>query len=548
MTNRQAILENLIKEQLHEVKVGLIIKGIEDIHPNKIIQTLAQELNQKLYSSVVGYEHIEENNDLYCISNHIERSVQWRSEPDKSGKILVFIKSTDTVDKLHSLEELDIITTRDLSNYLIKLQIEKNNPEPVKNFWKAMLDESDYYPFELIEAFINAIDEKENTISNSLWILNLLCDKHILDSKVKPQERIKRNRELIVKIGQLSEVSRKKLSHSLVVVNKKDKLILQNTYKNLQKYFKYGEKKILKEMDLEIVEQLFSATKKQDPDNNKKKQNDDDVNKPVKQREFDDTVADVVVSGDESKIQELQDIYEYLKNRYENEDDNGTEIPSNDELFGGRNIVLDNLQVSPFRKLIGTVCSQEVWGGLIKTSEKVLKDIVSTEYESFSRFNPDSTESCLFYGNGNEKTTIFDLMCKFDSLLSHKNTRSFFEIIKDIKEHRSFLSSKIDLLMYQPILAFGIDKEIREHLYKYIETWAELYKAFCEEENEMRAKSSESTLFIGHALLNLDILFIHTANEEWKGILLPLHPLYLWRYAEIFKNLKNGKDIITDED
>jgi len=45
--------------------------------------------------------------------------------------------------------------------------------------------------------------------------MGLLCDYDILNSNVKPDERLSRNRELITIIGQLSEESRKKISRAL---------------------------------------------------------------------------------------------------------------------------------------------------------------------------------------------------------------------------------------------------------------------------------------------------------------------------------------------
>lgn len=63
----------------------------------------------------------------------------------------------------------------------------------------------------------------------------------------------------------------------------------------------------------------------------------------------------------------------------------------------------------------------------------------------------------------------------------------------------------------------------------------------------MRRISSEGTKFIAKAILLLDNLYIKTP-KEWKGILLPLHPVFLWRYYEIFKTLITKKKILSDED
>lgn len=45
----------------------------------------------------------------------------------------------------------------------------------------------------------------------------------------------------------------------------------------------------------------------------------------------------------------------------------------------------------------------------------------------------------------------------------------------------------------------------------------------------------------------MDVLYVKTP-KEWKGILLPVHPLYLWRYYEIFKTLHTRKAHLAEDD
>ena len=63
----------------------------------------------------------------------------------------------------------------------------------------------------------------------------------------------------------------------------------------------------------------------------------------------------------------------------------------------------------------------------------------------------------------------------------------------------------------------------------------------------MREMSPSSTSFIARALLLLDVLYVETP-KEWKAILLPLHPIFLWRYYEIFKTLPSKKAQLSEDD
>ncbi len=170
-----------------------------------------------VYVAAVGYDifkDVEEAN--YTLTPSIEKAVLWRSIPEYAGSIVVFIK-TDT-DKLHSLAEFDVISLKDVSKYLLEQKIDNESNTPIQNFWRALQQTSDYYSFEAIMEFVQEVSNEgtdAEAIPNNMYILNLLRDTDILETKYKPDERLTRNRELIFAIGQLSEDSRKKLSRSL---------------------------------------------------------------------------------------------------------------------------------------------------------------------------------------------------------------------------------------------------------------------------------------------------------------------------------------------
>lgn len=123
----------------------------------------------------------------------------------------------------------------------------------------------------------------------------------------------------------------------------------------------------------------------------------------------------------------------------------------------------------------------------------------------------------------------------------------FVPIIEELLTLRDKLLSNLDMIMYYPVLSFGVDEEARQALIGYVETWAKLYHAFSINEPAMREMSPSSTSFIARALLLLDVLYVKTP-KEWKAILLPLHPIFLWRYYEIFKTLPSKKAQLSEDD
>lgn len=564
MMDKQSLVIGLLIEKMADSKVGILAKGISDIQPAEIAVELSSQRKSHVYVAAVGYDisaDVEEAD--YTLTPSIEKAVLWRSVPEYAGNIVVFVK-TDT-DKLHSLAEFDVVSLKDVSKYLLEQQISNESNTPTQNFWRALQQTSDYYSFEAIMEFVQAVTNEgaaAEAIPNNMWRLNLLCDTDILGTKYKSDERLTRNRELIFAIGQLSEDSRKKLSRSLARTKGDDRVRLQNAYNLLQNLYKYGNRDTLRKLNFATVQELFSASKANE---SKKKRNpprtSDGVETdtpditseaaPIRPKELGHLISDAIVNGDEEDIAAVKELLRELKKHFDPEtEENNDSIPTISGVFDDRTIVIENHQ-SDLRKLVGTVCNEIAWGGLLETEESVLKDAISADIKSFSPFNPVSIESMVaFHGGIDGSQSLFDFITQFDAQFKAKNIETaelFIPIIEELLTLRGKLLSNLDMIMYYPVLSFGVDEEARQTLIGYIEAWAKLYHAFNINEPAMREMSPSSTSFIARALLLLDVLYVETP-KEWKAILLPLHPIFLWRYYEIFKTLPSKKAQLSEDD
>lgn len=565
MIDKQSLVIGLLIEKMTDSKVGILAKGIDGIQPDEIAVELSSQRKSHVYIAAVGYGiSADVEKAEYTLTPSIEKAVLWRSFPEYAGSIVVFVK-TDT-DKLHSLAEFDVISLKDVSKYLLEQQITNESNTPTQNFWRALQQTSDYYSFEAIMKFVQAVSDEgtaAEAIPNNMWRLNLLCDADILGTKYKSDERLTRNRELIFAIGQLSEDSRKKLSRSLARTKGKDRARLQNAYNLLQNLYKYGNRDTLKQLDFATVQELFSASKANESKKKKKKPSKTpegtgidtpDVTleaAPIRPKELGQLISDAIVNGDKEDTAAVKELLEELKKHFDPEtEENNDSIPTISGVFDDRTIVIENHQ-SDLRKLVGTVCNETAWGGLMETEESVLKDAISADIKSFSPFNPVGTESIVaFHGGIDGSQSLFDFITQFDAQFKAKNIETaemFIPIIEELLTFRGKLLSNLDMIMYYPVLSFGVDDEARQTLIGYIEAWAKLYHAFSINEPVMREMSPSSTSFIARALLLLDVLYVKTP-KEWKAILLPLHPIFLWRYYEIFKTLPSKKAQLSEDD
>lgn len=562
MIDKQELISQLLQEHLKEVKTGIIIKGIEDINPEAISKEIYKSV-KPLYVAIVGYSNINESSEEELfITSQIEKAVLWRSNPECAGHILVFIRN-DT-DKLHSLAEFTIISTRDVSRHLLDLQLINNNNTPTHNFWAALRETSDYYNFDSLCEFVASVTEAENSseaIPNNMWRLNLLSDPAILGTKSNPKERLGKNRDLIFAIGQLSEESRKKLSRSLAKTKANDKERLQKAYSSLQNLYKYGKRETLKDLDYETVQDLFSASQKKKQQNEKpepeKPAGGDGTdapspeNAPIRPKELDSLISDAVVFGDETDQENIKDLLNALEKHYNPENEESEDdIPTFGGIFGDRSIVLESHQ-DDLRKLVGKYCSNTSWGGIMVTDESVLRDAISADITKVMQFDPENSSSIVSFAGGIDGSqALFDFIIQFDTQFDSKGmdtAERFLPIITELKKQREDLLTSLDMIMYHPVLLFGASEENRKTLISYIQAWERLYHAFCNNEPMMRQISAGGTNFVARALLILDVLYVKTP-KEWKGILLPLHPIYLWRFYEVFRSLPNKKATLSDDD
>jgi hypothetical protein len=546
MMTKLELLVEVLDEGLANAKVGLIVKGISELTPVAVMDSLSKKIGKKLFSVAVGYNCSDQDNKNYKLTEKVEDAVKWRSDQDFAKRIIVFIKNES--DKLHSLKEFDVVTARSVSEQLIMTCINEETNTPTRKFWEALRNSLDSFSFDALYEFAQSVesevdsDGNHNTdaISNNMWRLGLLSDTTILGASIKPKEQLAQNRELIVRIGQMSDADRKRLSSALSKAKTEDRGRYQSAYRSLQTLFKYGKRETLKELDFVTVRELLSAikaAKKTSPS-----MPDDDngrdsgaSEKTIREKELGEIIARcVVISFDENKDY-LSELLDRVKTHFESED-HPTDIGqlSGDE-FDNRKIVLDKHESALLTK-IRQFCSTDDWGGIMETEESVLRDAVeSRDIVSTDRFKPEQEDSVISYCG----RTLFELLRSFDEEFKRQNLDSidyFSDTLEDLLANRRVLSQNLELIMYFPVLAFSMDDSLTTALNLYSEKWAELLRAFNRNEFIMREIDHEATRVIARSLLYLDTLYIKTPSE-WKGILLPLHPLFLWRYYEVFKSI-----------
>jgi hypothetical protein len=553
MLNLDQFAAEAIAEKLRISKIGVISKGLDSINPVNVAGIVSDLMNRELYVSIVGYT-IEDFNSKMIISNKIEDAVNWRSNPDLSGQILIFVQ--DEVPKMRSLEDLDVVNSRDITQYLIKCvknDKEVTTTQPQIRFWEALQKESSTLPLNLIVDFIsNIMSDKSNlnSIPENLWRLGLLRDDALLNSNKDPVERIQRNRELLIEIGLLSEQSRKRLSSVLAHASSSERSRLQSSFINLKNFYRTGSKEILKQLDLPTVEELIRASKPKTSNTKKSKSADDkskyqddqdfDIeNRPLKGKLLDKVIVKLTVEGSEESQQGLFELGETLRSHIMGGDQQGSNLVSIGPGFNDRTIQIENPDIE-ILSFIGQMCSEKHWGGVLKTNQETIRGIVTRFIpEDFDPFEPNNINK------GISGQCLFSLLKHFDKTVIHSS--SFESALNQLIDSRNILLKHIDLLVLQPFVLFGGYPEARNALEKYLAAYSDILTLFRKYDSDMHGYDSNALRFLATEMLRLEVIHIKTPTT-WKAILTPLHPFHLWRYREILKSIHTEDRPLTREE
>lgn len=547
--DRNDLAAAALTERLRNADIGVIVRSITDISPLQVVELAAHSLERSLLTCMIGSSVQDAPSEVNCATD-IEMAVEWRNSADAAGRIVVFVNAD--VPKLHSLNDLSCLTPRDLTFHLLEeATTELSQNEPWRRFWGALKESVDAFPLAIVEDFVRAVDaDRDNpeAIPDNLWRIGLLRDPVILHANTNVLERLQRNRELLIEMGQLSENSRKRMSSVIARATGDDRTRLRKAFHELMDFYRRGGTDILRDLDVTTVEELIKAGRPMPISESGAGSNNTDASdgnvdifpdRPLRGQELTRTVSDMVVSYDEEAQIGLRDLAEalgdHLRNPQETSNTSGIVV---NQGFGGRTIQPDQ----PFRELhalIGHACRDDAWGGLLETRRHDLKDAVYyAQPEEFSAYNPNDPSQ------GIAGECLFSLMRRFDSYL--EGSQPFEEALERMTSLRAQLLDHLDLLLSYPFVLLGGRPDVCELLGQYLSAYGDLLRTFRQHEASLHSRDADAVRYVATELVKLDVVRIHTPTE-WKAILTPLHPFHLWRFREILSTVHNGQQPLTEE-
>ena len=197
-----------------------------------------------------------------------------------------------------------------------------------------------------------------------------------------------------------------------------------------------------------------------------------------------------------------------------------------------------------FLTCIKYFCSEDDWGGYFEAQTASLETALR-DFSECERIRIQPSQATLAHeGELHDHRHIISAMQK-ELHQEGVTTQDFCALWDRIGDRRRTVLGRLDLLIHQPLLAMAGDRVLRDAARALVEDWERLYGLLAHYYDAMERIDHDWTRMLLEAIASLDIVQIETRidahRSSWKAILLPTHPLHLWRYermAELARGLE----------
>lgn len=360
----------------------------------------------------------------------------------------------------------------------------------------------------------SAVDTLPDTVCKNFYKLGLLADKNIVSRNPDKDDfvaRIKRNHAIVERISNLEQAERQSITnyYSRSSSNKAVPRLILN-------YYKTKNVELLKQMDLEDVEGCLKAVKERPTPPRPQK---NPVVKPTTlaaqlvfdeaPEEIDDALSQIGQSLDERTNPNKSERVEI--------DINGTKLQVKAEPITEK--VAEELTTDD--DLGGVICAD------VDSPDEAIKDYEKYEFDPFKKSYLDAVRADLqrisaLVSDGEQISHYLDkFLAARDAIVPYRKRLQDTPMLQVLSKHVEFE--------------------------EYIRAYERLLNAINEDFPKIWGVASSNAKAIINAVMSLDYVFV-IGESKLHAMPTPLHPLYLWKYVELAKEILSSKGVSAIED
>lgn len=524
------VITDLVNEYSSAKEYGVSLVTIPDFDYVQFAKALSPNRRAELY--FLGFSSEQQANLMTSLpdlgnqvkySYKVEEAEESRNSGDENVFRILIIKrfEIEKVSSLRWFREITLERVYTKSCDYVKRELASTNTV-IEALIKALRCKTvrGMLSFERVlnylELLLNTVAEQlPATIKDKFYLLGLCADKG-LDSRNPSREdlvaRIKRNHEIVERIGNLEQTERQSITNYYTREDVKKDIL-----RYILNYYKTKNIELLGQMDLEDVEACLKAVKKSKSTGST----------PRGKAKLNATAlaAQLAFDNDSEQIDEvLKQLEHDIDARLKSKRPEIIEVDVND--------VRLQVKAEPLTETIAAqLVNEDDFGGVIYTDVQSPAEAIS----DLGKYTPE-----LF------KKEYLDIVWqdlkKLSTLLEDGesisiNLKSFLEAREKLIQFRNRLQ---DAPMLQVLSKYSLFEA-------YMKAYEKLLNAINNEFPRIWALAPYNAKEIINIVMSLDYVFI-IGETKHHAIPTPLHPLYLWKYVELAKEIVSSRGVDGIED
>ena len=181
-------------------------------------------------------------------------------------------------------------------------------------------------------------------------------------------------------------------------------------------------------------------------------------------------------------------------------------------------------------------CSSDAWGGFYEAPIGAIEDAI----RDYNQYDPTSLKPQeRSIAHDGQRYDLRSLIRPMQQELSDHGvtTVDLCDNWDSIVAAREAVLGHMDILIHQPMLALAGQPSLRTAVADLLQAWERFYAKLAQHHSAMHEIDHAWTQLLFEAVTSLDVVQIRTnlgsERTSWKSVLLPTHPLHLWRYERI---------------
>ena len=371
-------------------------------------------------------------------------------------------------------------------------------------------------------------ESKNDAPRRALPRLGILPDRNLLSASSDIADRLQKNFNLTQEIAKMTGGRLEDIRRRVSRRRPKDRVRGLDVLERAERIRRIGDFDAYSSLDYEEAREVFKpasrGTSPRDEPDEPQRTNLNDRRAVARYG------GELLIDGEIEALERFVDrIRDVLTEAVEEDDDSA----SGDYEFNGDERSFEFGVERDVLTWVNFFCSADAWGGFFEAPTASFEDAVR-DYSQCDpiRFRPLQA-SIPHDGQRYDLRSLIEAMQRelVDEGVTTVDLCGFWDSIVAARE---VVLSHLDILIHEPMLALAGHSTLRGAVVDLLQAWDRFYAKLAQHHKAMHEIDHAWTQLLFEAVVSLDVVQIKTTlsagRTSWKAILLPTHPLHLWRY------------------